>query len=182
MILRGIFFSFGSKELSFIVNEVALILGLPNSGEDVRFAIKPYVEITKTDLKRKLDHMARKPEDMEADALILHLLMNFFFPSSGDRIPERLVKLADLTEFVRHNWPKAVHTYLVTSMKTIANKISQLKAATSVLLPNELVGYMHGCTHLIVVSIVIFSTLNYDVISRLHVDMYTNFYLFMYGF
>lgn len=143
-------FSLGCKDISFSINDVAMILGLPNHGDEVMYAVKPYSKITKNELKQQLINMSRKVDDVQVKDLILHLLCNFFFPSSAERIPEILLRLCEPKEFLKHNWPKAVHMYLLNNMKIIAEKISPLDPAQ--VRTQDSIGYMHGCTHLLVVS------------------------------
>lgn len=143
-------FLLGKYYLKMSVNEVALILGLPNSGEDFNFRRSPASKITQADIVEQLNTLANTEavsygDDMErVDALVKYVLIRFLFPLKSLRIPMCLKDFRGLDEFQRFNWPKAVHTFLHKQFESLYNLSCSRNEQSSL-------GYLEGCSIVLVV-------------------------------
>ncbi|KAK8959067.1 hypothetical protein KSP40_PGU022362 [Platanthera guangdongensis] len=149
-------FKVGSREIKFTVNHVAMILGLPNRGEEVKYSSKPYSDLTKIVLKDKLTEMSKedyKVEPSNLKNLVLHLLCNFFFPYSGNKISEELLNFADPAEFPKYNWPKAIHGFLKKEFRILSEKANKRPKEELGIRPTETIGYIDGCSHVVLIWI-----------------------------
>ncbi|KAK8930731.1 hypothetical protein KSP39_PZI016528 [Platanthera zijinensis] len=102
--------------LKLTVNEVALILGLPNHGIDFKFVRLPCIDLTHKDLIEEINHLSVEDwsptlESRRLDNLIRYLVNVFFFPLKGMKIPASLHKINGLSTFVKYNWPKSIHRF-----------------------------------------------------------------------
>ncbi|KAK8949199.1 hypothetical protein KSP39_PZI005997 [Platanthera zijinensis] len=117
-------FSIGSRELKFTPNDVALILGLPNNGDNLVMVQKPYTTRTKTTLRREIAEMDSGSCVVSMTSLLLHVLCNLFFPSSLDNIPQLFENLSDLEAIKKINWAQAIHSYLMISVRSVRGKLT----------------------------------------------------------
>ncbi|KAK8952662.1 hypothetical protein KSP40_PGU009271 [Platanthera guangdongensis] len=88
-----------SRELTFTPNDVSLIIGLPNNGDNLVMVQKPYAIRTKATLRKKIAEMDSGSCVVSLNSLLLHVLCNLFFPSSLDYIPQLFENLSDLEAF-----------------------------------------------------------------------------------
>ncbi|KAK8951036.1 hypothetical protein KSP39_PZI004626 [Platanthera zijinensis] len=140
-------FSVCSSKLKFTRNEVAMIIGLPNQGHNVEYQYKSFSVMTKMDLKSRILQLAKEDhvvEEGDLKTILLHVLCTLFFPCSCNRIPEEFIRLADPEVFKNYNWPRAIHGYLLDSLDTLAKKQKS---------PPEAMGYLNGCTHVLLIWI-----------------------------
>lgn len=144
-------FLLGQYYIKMSVNEVALILGLPNSGEDYDFNRSPLSNVSIAEVETELHELANIEEpstDIEmqkVDALVNYLLCRFLFPLKSLRLPVCLEKFGGVVEFRRYNWPKAVHTFLHKQFEDLYRKSCTQKEPASL-------GYLEGCSIILVVS------------------------------
>ncbi|KAK8963013.1 hypothetical protein KSP40_PGU012907 [Platanthera guangdongensis] len=151
-------FSIGSRELTFTPNDVALIIGLPNNGDNLVMVQKPYVIRTKTTLRKEITEMDSGSCVVSLNSLLLHVLCNLFFPSSLDYIPHLFENLLDLEAFKKINWAQAIHSYLMISVRSVRGKLTPTPASNIYVQPQGSLGYLYGCTHALIVSILILQT------------------------
>ncbi|KAK8946625.1 hypothetical protein KSP39_PZI006927 [Platanthera zijinensis] len=111
-------FLIGNNYLKLTVNEVVLILGLPNRGLDFTFVRLPCIDLTHKDLIEEINNLVVEDwsptlESRRLDSLIIYLVNVFFFPLKGMKIPASLHKIDCLSTFVMYNWPKTIHHFLL---------------------------------------------------------------------
>lgn len=142
-------FTVGNYSLKLTVNEVALILGLPNRGLDITFYRLPCTDLTHKDLIEEMNNLAIDDwsptlESRRVDALIRYLVNVFFFPLKGMKIPASLYKIHGLSDFLKYNWPKAIHSFLLSQVDSL-NQASVVKKVGVNL------GYLEGCATVLLV-------------------------------
>ncbi|KAK8951473.1 hypothetical protein KSP39_PZI003984 [Platanthera zijinensis] len=118
-------FLLGKKYCKFTVNEVAMILGLPNHGQNFTFVRLPCIDISYKDLTEDLNALAWEDwsptlESRRLDSLILYLVNVFFFPLKGMKVPASLYKIRGFSNFQKYNWPKAIHEFLLSQIDTLS--------------------------------------------------------------
>ncbi|KAK8954868.1 Ubiquitin-like-specific protease ESD4 [Platanthera zijinensis] len=67
-------FSIGSRELSFTPNDIALIMGLPNNGQNIVLEPKPYAVRTKAILRKEIAEMDSGNCMVSLKSLLLHIV------------------------------------------------------------------------------------------------------------
>ncbi|KAH0449779.1 hypothetical protein IEQ34_020471 [Dendrobium chrysotoxum] len=131
-------------ELQFTADEVALLIGLPNRGEDICWEWKPLTTYSAIDIKNEIKKINKSSHPaLIVNKYIKFLLSNLFFPFNNYRTPKKLISVAhNINEFSRYNWAGAIRNFLVSQFDGIANKF----VAESPL------GYINGFVPLLMVS------------------------------
>lgn len=144
-------FLLGQYYIKMTVNEVALILGLPNRGRDYNFKRLPLSNVTQSDLVNRINELANLEDEsnevemQRVDALVKFVLCRFLFPLKSLRIPTCLEKFGGLHDFTRYNWPKAIHSFLHKQFEDLYTLSCTRKEPASL-------GYLEGCSIILVVS------------------------------
>ncbi|KAK8916548.1 hypothetical protein KSP39_PZI022235 [Platanthera zijinensis] len=142
-------FLIGNNYMKFTVNEVALILGLPNRGKDFTFIRLPCIDLTHKDLIDEIHDLADQDwslmlESRRVDILVRYLVNVFFFTLKGMKIPASLNKITCLSTFVEYNWPKAIHRFLLSQVDALSQASVVKKVGVNL-------GYLEGCTTILLV-------------------------------
>ncbi|KAK8955767.1 hypothetical protein KSP40_PGU021943 [Platanthera guangdongensis] len=142
-------FLIGNNYLKLTVNEVALILGLPNRGIDFTFVRLPCIDLTHKDLIEQINHLSVEDwsptlESRRMDSLIRYLVNVFFFPLKRMKIPASLHKKNGLSTFVKYNWPKAIHHFLLSQVDALSQASVVKKIGVNL-------GYLEGCATILLV-------------------------------
>ncbi|KAK8933916.1 hypothetical protein KSP39_PZI015727 [Platanthera zijinensis] len=138
-------FLLGNHYLKLTVNEVAMILGLPNRGRDFPFSRLPCSELSHKDLINEMRHLVNEEwsielEQRRVNTLIRYLLIVFFFPMKTLKIPTCLGLLEDgIVALREYNWPKAIHAFL-------HSQLDCLSRANAVRDADTCLGYFEGCS------------------------------------
>ncbi|KAK8925669.1 hypothetical protein KSP39_PZI018529 [Platanthera zijinensis] len=143
-------FILGQYYIKFTINEVALILGLPNRGDDFHFHRTPFSGMKQSDIVAELNQLANEAdseevEERRVDALIKYVVAKFFFPLKSLRIPECLQQIGGLEDFRRYNWAKAIHGFLNAQLIPLHKLSCKREEPLSL-------GYLEGCSITLVVS------------------------------
>ncbi|KAK8965990.1 Ubiquitin-like-specific protease 1A [Platanthera guangdongensis] len=139
-------FLIGNYYMKLTVNEVALILGLPNSGVSFKFTRSPLLDLTHKCLNEKLSEVTEEEwsptlEERRISLVVKYLLCMFFFP------------LKNL---------KAIHGFLHSQFDGLS-KICEVRGA------GENIGYLEGCSTVLLV-ITTFANVGDDELSLLGVE------------
>ncbi|KAI0488977.1 hypothetical protein KFK09_028818 [Dendrobium nobile] len=110
--------------LKFTSDEVALLIGMPNRGIDIKWRIDPLNGPLSTEVKTdiaKLDRLADNATKIKT--FIMFLLSNLFFPLNSHKTPRRLTTVANnLSEFASINWASSLRNFMVEEFNTIFEK------------------------------------------------------------
>ncbi|KAK8947644.1 hypothetical protein KSP40_PGU020627 [Platanthera guangdongensis] len=141
-------FQLGKYLVKMTVNEMALILGLPNAGLRFKFSKSPVVDMTHMRLTEEI-HKAVDEEGSHHDEgirlimLINYLLAMFFFSLKSLKVPSCVTKITCLPEFLKYNWPLVIHEFLhlqfdhlsrVSAIQNAGGNIGSLEGCATVLL------------------------------------------------
>ncbi|KAK8965776.1 hypothetical protein KSP40_PGU004227 [Platanthera guangdongensis] len=138
-------FLLGNHYLKLTVNELAMILGLPNRGREFRFSRLPCMDLSHKDLLNEMHILVNEEwlEDLEhrrVNMLIKYLLIVFLFPLKTLKIPKCLGVLEDGVVTLReYNWPKVIHTFLYLQLDCLSQ-------ANVVQETDTCLGYFEGCS------------------------------------
>ncbi|KAK8944998.1 hypothetical protein KSP39_PZI008516 [Platanthera zijinensis] len=151
-------FLIGNNYLKLTVNEMALILGLPNRGIYFTFVRLPCIDLTHKDLIEEINHLSVEEwsptlESRRLDSLIRYLVNVFFFPLKGMKIPASLNKINGLSTFVKYNWPKTIHHFLISQVNALSQASIIKKIGVNL-------GYLEGCA-----TILLIRSVNYNEYS-----------------
>ncbi|KAK8963920.1 Ubiquitin-like-specific protease ESD4 [Platanthera guangdongensis] len=141
-------FQLGKYLVKMTVNEVALILGLPNAGLRFKFSRSPVVDMTHKILTEDIHRVADEEgshhdEGIRLSMLINYLLAMFFFPLKSLKVPSCVTKITCLPEFLKYNWPFAIHEFShlqfdhlshVSAIRNTGSNIGSLEGCATVLL------------------------------------------------
>ncbi|KAK8941592.1 hypothetical protein KSP40_PGU011698 [Platanthera guangdongensis] len=121
-------FLIGNYYMKLTVNEVALVLGLPNFGVSFKFTRSPLLDLTHKCLNEKLSEVTEEEwspalEERRISLIVKYLLCMFFFP------------LKNL---------KAIHGFLHSQFDGLS-KICEVRGA------GENIGYLEGCSTVLLV-------------------------------
>ncbi|KAK8937487.1 hypothetical protein KSP39_PZI012779 [Platanthera zijinensis] len=135
--------------LKLTINEVALILGLPNRGIDFTFVRLPCIDLTHKDLIEEINDLSVEDcspmlESRRLDSLIRYSINVFFFPLKGMKIPASLHKINGLLTFVKYNWPMAIHHFLLSQVDALSQASVAKKIGVNL-------GYLEGCATILLV-------------------------------
>lgn len=152
-------FLLGNVYVKFTANQIAMILGLPNQGVEFSFERSPFSSLQQKDVIDDIDRLAaaewsENTEKMRVDTLVKYVLAKFLFPLQILKIPACLENFGGLQEFKRFNWPKTVHTFMHSQFRRLSRK-----ARTKT--EEESIGYLEGCSILLVVCFHSFIISNY---------------------
>lgn len=142
-------FFLGNTYLYFTVNEVAMVLGLPNRGLDFPFFRLPCTDITIKDIIEEMNCLALHDwsptlESRRVDLLVRYLVAVFFFPLKGMKVPSSLFRIDGLASFLKYNWPKAIHRFLLSQVDTLSQAAVVKKSGVNL-------GYIEGCATVLLV-------------------------------
>ncbi|KAK8948025.1 hypothetical protein KSP40_PGU018584 [Platanthera guangdongensis] len=84
-------------------------------------------------------------ESRRVDILVRYLVAVFMFSAMGLKIPGSLIHIKGVSDFVKYNWPKAIHQHL-------HEQLSELSGRCALRAPDENLGYFEGCSVVVVVS------------------------------
>ncbi|KAK8948379.1 hypothetical protein KSP39_PZI005533 [Platanthera zijinensis] len=107
-----------------------MIIGMPNLGLEVEVDLKPFSGLIKKELKNNIATISEVDyhlEEKDLKYVILYLICHYLFSCSCNKIPELYISLSDPTEFVKYNWQKTIHFYLMASVCGLAMKRKKLK-------------------------------------------------------
>ncbi|KAK8961972.1 hypothetical protein KSP40_PGU012956 [Platanthera guangdongensis] len=147
-------FQLGNYLVKMTVNEVALILGLPNTGCRFTFSRTPPPGHTHESLTEELHGAATEDwsptvegvEDRRISLLIKYLLAMFFFPLKSLKVPSCITKITCVREFVKYNWSLAIHEFLHVQFDQLS-RVSAIRSAGSN------IGSLEGCATLLLVRL-----------------------------
>ncbi|KAK8959375.1 hypothetical protein KSP40_PGU009028 [Platanthera guangdongensis] len=91
-------FSIGSRELTFTPNDVALIIGLPNNGDNIVMVQKPYVIRTKATLRKEIAEIDSGSCVVSFNSLLLHMWFLEHTTSMPVSFPEQRPRLLRWSE------------------------------------------------------------------------------------
>ncbi|KAK8948024.1 hypothetical protein KSP40_PGU007123 [Platanthera guangdongensis] len=142
-------FLIGNYYMKLTVNEVALVLGLPNSRIPFKFTRSPLLDLTHKCLNEKLSEVIeeeRSPalEERRISLIVKYLLCMFFFPLKNLKVPACLDGIKDIQDFVKYNWPQTIHGFLHSQFDGLS-KICEVRGA------GENIGYLEGCSTVLLV-------------------------------
>ncbi|KAK8951412.1 hypothetical protein KSP39_PZI004047 [Platanthera zijinensis] len=143
-------FLLGNHYLKLTVNEVAMILGLPNRGREFPFSRLPCMELSHKDLLNEMhilvnEEWSENLEQKRVNLLIRYLLIVFLFPLKTLKIPKCLGVLEDGVGALRdYNWPKAIHAFLHLQLDCLSRANVVREADTCL-------GYFEGCSAVLLV-------------------------------
>ncbi|KAK8936850.1 hypothetical protein KSP39_PZI012536 [Platanthera zijinensis] len=141
-------FQLGKYLVKMTVNEVALILGLPNAGLHFKFSRSPVLDKTHKNLTDEIHRAADEEGSHHDEGIILSMLVNyliamFFFPLKSLKVPSCITKITCLPEFLKYNWPLTIHEFLhlqfdhlsrVSAVRDAGSNIGSLEGCATVLL------------------------------------------------
>ncbi|KAI0498400.1 hypothetical protein KFK09_021641 [Dendrobium nobile] len=131
------------QKLLFTVDEVAMILGLPNRGNNFEIGSARITGKSANDIKKEvisLDESTAMPDVLKK--FIIFLLSNLFFPLHNYRTPASIISVArNVEKFLSYNWPDSIREFLVTDFNAIAKKMKR----------GQPLGYLNGFVHIIII-------------------------------
>ncbi|KAK8936101.1 Ubiquitin-like-specific protease 1A [Platanthera zijinensis] len=144
-------FLLGNVYVSLTVNEIAMILGLPNRGVEFSFVRRPFARYTQKNMIEELNGLVNEElsptlENRRVDLLVRYMLAVFLFPQMGLKIPKSVLAIEGLEMFTKYNWPLAIHKHLHA-------QIADLNAKSVLRDPGENLGYFEGCSVVLLVWI-----------------------------
>ncbi|KAK8954724.1 hypothetical protein KSP39_PZI001988 [Platanthera zijinensis] len=135
-------FLLGKHYLKLTVNEVSMILGLPNRGREFCFTRLPCIEHSHRDLLNEMRNLVNEEwsEDLErrrVNMLIKYLVIVFLFPLKTLKIPKCLAVLEDgVVALKEYNWPKAIHAFLHVQLDMLSHiTLSGVQAVDLIVMP-----------------------------------------------
>ncbi|KAH0450585.1 hypothetical protein IEQ34_021277 [Dendrobium chrysotoxum] len=115
--------------LKFTSDEVSLLIGLPNRGDEIKWKVDPLTGPLSTDIKieiTKLDRLSVNATKIKT--FIIFLLSNLFIPLNNHKTPRRLISIANnVNEFNSINWAACIRNFMVNEFNTITNKFAMEK-------------------------------------------------------
>ncbi|KAK8952211.1 hypothetical protein KSP39_PZI003718 [Platanthera zijinensis] len=144
-------FLLGKHYLKLTVNEVSMILGLPNRGRKFCFTRLPCIEHSHRDLLNEMRNLVNEEwsEDLErrrVNILIKYLVIIFLFPLKTLKIPKCLAVLEDgVVALKEYNWPKAIHAFLHVQLDSLSRANTDREDDTCL-------GYFEGCSIVLLLS------------------------------
>ncbi|KAK8970592.1 hypothetical protein KSP40_PGU012775 [Platanthera guangdongensis] len=131
------------------VNEVALMLGLPNKGLKFNFNKTPLAMYEQKDLAAEMLRLSEAEwieelEGQRVEALVRFVLCKLFFPLKVMKIPKCLHTFSGLEDFKKYNWPEAIHSFLQLQFRQLSIAATKNKS-------KESLGYIEGCSILLLV-------------------------------
>ncbi|KAK8942289.1 putative ubiquitin-like-specific protease 1B [Platanthera guangdongensis] len=135
--------------MKLTVNEVALVLRLPNSGVPFKFTRSPLLDLTHKWLNEKLSEVTEEEwspalEERRISLIVKYLLCMFFFPLKNLKVPACLDGIKDIQDFVKYNWPQAIHGFMHSQFDGLS-KICEVRWA------GENIEYLEGCATVLLV-------------------------------
>jgi len=142
-------FHIGTKFLKVKVNEIAMILGLPNRGLEFKFSRVPLGHRTHKDLVEEIRTLAAQDSSpakdiQSATLLVKYLLCVFLFPLKGLKIPCCLEEVKSLDDFKLYNWPLAIYKFFHAQFDHFSRVSAFRDSGTNL-------GYFEGCSIIMLV-------------------------------
>ncbi|KAK8913799.1 hypothetical protein KSP39_PZI023760 [Platanthera zijinensis] len=135
-------FLLGKHYLKLTVNEVSMILGLPNRGREFCFTRLPCIKHSHRDLLNEMRNLVNEEwsEDLErrrVNMLIKYLVIVFLFPLKTLKIPKCLAVLEDgVVALKEYNWPKVIHAFLHVQLDMLSHiTLSGVQAVDLIVMP-----------------------------------------------
>ncbi|KAH0463204.1 hypothetical protein IEQ34_007786 [Dendrobium chrysotoxum] len=115
--------------LKFTSDEVSLLTGLPNRGDEIKWKVDPLTGPLSTDIKIEITQLDRLSVNAtKIKTFIMFLLSNLFFPLNNHKTPRRLISIANnVNEFNSINWAACIRNFMVNEFNTITNKFAMKK-------------------------------------------------------
>jgi len=128
----------------FTADEVALLTGLPNRGEEITWMTLPTSTISSKDIKTEIFELTRESSPYTMlKTFIMYLCSNLFFQQSNFKVPKMLKTIANnVDDFSSINLAWAIWEWLVEDFNNVSMKISNNRPA----------GYVNGFVSLLIVS------------------------------
>nr|CAD1823844.1 unnamed protein product [Ananas comosus var. bracteatus] len=154
-------FEIGPQVIRFTAKEVAVLLGLPlsgqaldltlNLGSDIQNRFLEGQKVDRKNLEVVLKEMSNKQGEEDITDFVKLLILYFFycilFTNTNNLCPKGLVGLVDdLPALSWYNWPEAVHRLIIDSLCSATAKLQA---------NSKRVGYVLGCTLLLPPPIII---------------------------
>ncbi|KAI0498071.1 hypothetical protein KFK09_021312 [Dendrobium nobile] len=131
------------QNLQFTADEVAMILGLPNRGNNFEIGSARITGKSAYDIRKEvisLDESTAMPDVLKK--FIIFLLSNLFFPLHNYRTPASVISVArNVEKFLSYNWPDSIREFLVADFNAVAKKMKK----------GQPLGYLNGFVHIIVI-------------------------------
>ncbi|KAI0514168.1 hypothetical protein KFK09_010203 [Dendrobium nobile] len=131
------------QNLQFTADEVAMILGLPNRGNNFEIGGARITGKSANDIRKEvisLDESTAMPDVLKK--FIIFLLSNLFFPLHNYRTPASVISVArNVEKFLSYNWPDSIREFLVADFNAVAKKMKK----------GQPLGYLNGFVHIIVI-------------------------------
>ncbi|KAK8960632.1 putative ubiquitin-like-specific protease 1B [Platanthera guangdongensis] len=140
--------------MKLTVNEVTLVLGLPNSGVPFKFTRSPLLDLTHKCLNKKLSEVTEEEWSPALEERRISLI--------NLKVPACLDDIKDIQDFVKYNWPQAIHGFLHSQFDGLS-KICEVRGA------GENIRYLEGCSTVLLV-ITTFANVGDDELSLLGVE------------
>ncbi|XP_028551679.1 uncharacterized protein LOC114579895 [Dendrobium catenatum] len=141
--------------LQFTADEVAMILGLPNRGNNFEIGSARITGKSANDIRKEvisLDESTKMPDVLKK--FIIFLLSNLFFPLHNYRTPASVISVArNVEKFLSYNWPDSIREFLVADFNAIAKKMKK----------GQPLGYLNGFVHIIIVLVQIWFLEHYTL-------------------
>ncbi|KAK8956622.1 hypothetical protein KSP39_PZI001194 [Platanthera zijinensis] len=123
-------------------------IGSPKCGSSLKFSRSPVLDKTHKNLTEEIHRAADEEGSHHDEGIRLSMLVNyliaiFFFPLKSLKVPSCITKITCLPEFLKYNWPLAIHEFLhlqfdhlsrVSVVRNAGNNIGSLEGCTTVLL------------------------------------------------
>ncbi|XP_020589050.1 uncharacterized protein LOC110030606 [Phalaenopsis equestris] len=155
-------FLIGGVIIPFTVDDIALITGLPNRGQNVvrqkrALSLDPEfsrIYLTKNIIRRRLDNILRNRNDHNPETdkrfvqqMILFLWVSVLFPSGSGVVPRYMAYyVKDLDSIGSYNWAEALHSFLVKEINAKSKVVKERNEGKEVA-----VGCMNGLSFTITV-------------------------------
>ncbi|KAH0450206.1 hypothetical protein IEQ34_020898 [Dendrobium chrysotoxum] len=115
--------------LKFTSDEVSLLTGLPNRGDEIKWKVDPLTGPLSTDIKTEITKLDRLYVNAtKIKTFIMFLLSNLFFPLNNHKTPRRLISIANnVNEFNSINWASCIRNFMINEFNTITDKFAMEK-------------------------------------------------------
>ncbi|KAH0461187.1 hypothetical protein IEQ34_008762 [Dendrobium chrysotoxum] len=115
---------FFTDELKFSADDVALLIGLPNTGDLIYWEAEPLTSYTGIQIKNEIKNINKSTSpEVIVNMYIKFLLSNLFFPNNNYRTPRRLITIVDnIDKFNSYNWAMSIQSFLVSQFNRLAPK------------------------------------------------------------
>jgi len=132
------------QPIPFTADEVALLTGLPNKGEEISWHSLAHTSVTSKEIRDDMMELNKQtPPETMLRTFIMYLFSNLLFQLNNFKTPRLIQRIANSPDvFLSINWASSIREFLVGEFNKAASKISNKKPA----------GYINGFVPLLIVS------------------------------